>query len=106
MSDDGMLYDPKIISTLVSELQDNFGRLVAAGEDMANAKARIEGAWSASALGGFQTAYQVWRDEYDGGGDASQGSLHTLNRIAQLVEQAMHSAIGADKKIGDGFGGY
>ncbi|MGV9409158.1 hypothetical protein ACWDOP_04515 [Nocardia sp. NPDC003693] len=104
MSDE-MLYDPAIISQLVSELRENFGLLVAAGTDMAEAKTRIEGAWSANALGGFQAAYQSWRTEYDGG-DGSEGSLNTLNKIAQLVEDAMGRALGADQKIGDGFGAF
>lgn len=101
-----MTYDPAMINQLIGELKDSFGLLVAAGEDMAAAKTRIEGSWSANALGGFQAAYDAWRKEYDGGGDASAGSLHTLNMMAKLVEDALARALGADQKIGDGFGAY
>ncbi|MFB7721515.1 hypothetical protein [Nocardia sp. NPDC056100] len=98
MSDE-MLYDQATITTLVSDLKEQFGQLTAAGQDMEDAAKQLEVAWANnSSLDGFKAVHANWTGEYS-------DSLHTLNQVAVAVENAMHSALGADKKIGDGFGG-
>ncbi|WP_330183361.1 hypothetical protein OHB26_06755 [Nocardia sp. NBC_01503] len=98
MSDE-MLYDQATITTLVADLKEQFGQLTMAGQDMEDAANKLEAAWANnSALAGFQGVHSNWKNEY-------ADSLHTLNQVAIAVENAMQSALGADKKIGDGFGG-
>ncbi|MGX1806350.1 WXG100 family type VII secretion target [Nocardia sp. NPDC055321] len=98
-ADDGMLYDPAVISQLVSELRENFGQLKAAGTDMETAAGKLQQAWSAQAWAGFSGVYTKWTTEYS-------DSLHKLNAVAAAVEDAMGRALGADQKIGDGFGAF
>lgn len=99
MSDEGMLYNPAIISQLVGELKENFGQLKAAGSDMNDAAGKLQQAWSREAWNGFSVVYKGWTDEFE-------DSLTTLNKVAVAVEDAMHRALGADQKIGDGFGSF
>ncbi|MCU1643407.1 MAG: family type secretion target [Nocardia sp.] len=102
---DGMRYDRAIIETLRDELRVNFGKLTAAGDEMTSAKDQMAAAWTGDSLTGFMGTYDNWRKEYDGH-DGSSGAVHKLNEIAKLVESALNEALGADQKIGDGFGNF
>ncbi|MFF2552648.1 WXG100 family type VII secretion target [Nocardia sp. NPDC058058] len=98
MSDE-MLYDPSVINPLVESLKSNFGQLQIAGEDLGKAATQLETSWDSNdSMTGFKEVHGRWDREY-------ADSLHTLNQVAIAVENAMHNALGADKKIGDGFGG-
>ncbi|MEV6069797.1 hypothetical protein AB0L82_24890 [Nocardia sp. NPDC052001] len=98
MSDE-MLYDPAVINPLVESLKSNFGQLVVAGEDLEKAANQLESSWNSNdSMTGFKDVHARWSTEY-------KDSLHVLNQVAVAVENAMQSALGADKKIGDGFGG-
>ncbi|MEV6771298.1 hypothetical protein AB0N05_22025 [Nocardia sp. NPDC051030] len=108
-----MLYDPKTMNELAASLKENFGQLkVIAGDgdpnsssDLHDATQQLTQAWTNehtgdanSALTSFNAVKAKWDAEY-------KDTLHTLNAVASEVENALGRALGADQKIGDGFGG-
>ncbi|MBF6133795.1 hypothetical protein IU501_12385 [Nocardia otitidiscaviarum] len=91
------------MTELATTLREHFGQLMAAGDDLQEASGKLEMAWTNQNTGESNDAYKSfagvkskWDTEY---GD----TLTLLNRVAAEVENSMGRALGADKKIGDGF---
>ncbi|MFF0491328.1 WXG100 family type VII secretion target [Nocardia sp. NPDC003482] len=95
-----ILYDPGAMNELFSDLQNHGGKMrgeIDALEGAANDfRANLQGD---NAIENFNTAHKNTSTEL---GD----TLDKLDRLAAAVENALHRALEADGKVGDGFAGF
>ncbi len=95
-----ILYDPAAMNELFNELQTHGGKMkgeIDALESAANDfRANLHGD---KAIEAFNTAHTHTTTELS-------DTLEKLDRLAASVENALHRALEADGKVGDGFAGF
>lgn len=91
-----MEYGKAAMEALFANLGDYHKDLVAQSAAVQDAAGSINTAWDTDAKGEFVKIHEKWNDEIE-------NTEFLLNEIAAAVENALHSALGTDGKVGDGF---
>ncbi|RDI55333.1 WXG100 family type VII secretion target [Nocardia mexicana] len=94
-----ILYDPKAMDRLFDELQTNGGKIDGEIDALQSAAKAFH-----DNLGGkeAQESFDRASKQMD---EALTDTRQRLNALAAKVENAKHAALGADRRVGDGFAG-
>ncbi|MFI6997708.1 WXG100 family type VII secretion target [Nocardia sp. NPDC050175] len=95
-----IVYDPTEMNHLRDELQNNGGKMKAEIDSLEDAaKGFHDNLTGESAKTGFDQAHKALQSDLS-------DTLKKLDDLATQVENALHRAIEADGKVGDGFAAF
>ncbi|WP_228536851.1 WXG100 family type VII secretion target [Nocardia sp. XZ_19_231] len=95
-----ILYDPKAMNELFSDLQEFGGRMRGEISELETAATNFKAALTGdNAHANFEKAHSSVHTELS-------DTLTTLDKLAGAVESALNRALEADGKVGDGFADF